>query len=114
MFRRRKPTLEPCLPHPAKRPGPTGFTRSSTTGSASWRGGTEACGCARNRYDFTARFPKITAAVESLCVRSCVPDGEAIVVDERGLSVYDFLRYRLRDHAAVLCAFDLTKRSLGF
>jgi bifunctional non-homologous end joining protein LigD len=34
-------------------------------------------------------------------------DGEAIVVDEHGLSVFDALRYRLRDHAAVLCAFDL-------
>jgi bifunctional non-homologous end joining protein LigD len=33
-------------------------------------------------------------------------DGEAIV-DERGLSVFEALRYRLRDHAAVLCAFDL-------
>jgi len=36
-----------------------------------------------------------------------VIDGEAIVVDKRGLSVFDALRYRLRDHAAVLCAFDL-------
>lgn len=56
---------------------------------------------------FTARFPKIAAAVESLPVRSCVLDGEAIVVNEHGLSVFDVLRYRLRDHAAVLCAFDL-------
>jgi hypothetical protein len=32
---------------------------------------------------------------------------QAIVVDERGLSVFDVLRYRLRDHDAVLCAFDL-------
>ena len=31
-------------------------------------------------------------------VRSCVVDGKAIVVDERGLSVFDILRYRLRDH----------------
>ncbi len=61
----------------------------------------------RNGYDFTARFPKIVDAVASLLVRSCVVDGEAIVVDERGLSVFDALRYRLRDHAAVLCAFDL-------
>ena len=61
----------------------------------------------RNGYDFTARFPKIVDAVASLAVRSCVVDGEAIVVDERGLSVFDALRYRLRDHAAVLCAFDL-------
>ena len=60
-----------------------------------------------NGYDFTARFPKIAASVESLSVRSCIVDGEAIVVDERGLSVFDALRFRLRDHAAVLCAFDL-------
>ena len=29
------------------------------------------------------------------------------MVDANGLSVFDALRYRLRDHAAVLCAFDL-------
>jgi len=40
-------------------------------------------------------------------VRSCVLDGEAIVVDERGVSVFEPLRYRTHDHAAVLCAFDL-------
>ena len=61
----------------------------------------------RNGYDLTARFPKIVDAIASLPVRSCVVDGEAIVVDERGLSIFDALRYRLRDHAAVLCAFDL-------
>ena len=61
----------------------------------------------RNGYDFTARYPKIVTAVESLPVNSCPMDGEAIVVDERGLSVFDVLRYRLRDDAAVLCAFDL-------
>ena len=33
--------------------------------------------------------------------------GEAIVVNEDGLSIFDILRYRLRDDAAVLCAFDL-------
>jgi hypothetical protein len=27
--------------------------------------------------------------------------------DEHGLSVFDVLRYRLRDYAAVLCVFDL-------
>ena len=40
-------------------------------------------------------------------MRSCFIDGEAIVVDETGLSVFELLRYRLRDHAALLCAFDL-------
>jgi len=29
------------------------------------------------------------------------------VVDECGLSVFDLLRYRRYDHAAILCAFDL-------
>jgi bifunctional non-homologous end joining protein LigD len=42
-----------------------------------------------------------------LPVHSCVVDGEAIVVNRSGLSVFDFLRYQHHDHAAVLCAFDL-------
>jgi bifunctional non-homologous end joining protein LigD len=36
-----------------------------------------------------------------------VIDGEAIVIDQKGLSVFDLLRYRCHDHAATLCAFDL-------
>jgi bifunctional non-homologous end joining protein LigD len=40
-------------------------------------------------------------------VQSCFVDGEAIVVDEHGLSVFDLLRYRCHDHVAILCAFDL-------
>ena len=39
----------------------------------------------RNGYDFTSRFPKITAAVAALPARSYVVDGEAIVVDRQGL-----------------------------
>jgi bifunctional non-homologous end joining protein LigD len=46
-------------------------------------------------------------AVQSLAVKSCVLDGEAIVVDQEGLSIFDLLRYRRHDHAATLCAFDL-------
>ena len=108
---RRRLTIEPCLPRPAKEPpaGPgwiheikhDGFrilARRDTRGVRLFT---------RNGYDFTARFPKIIDAVASLPVSSCLLDGEAIVVDERGLSVFDALRYRLRDHAAVLCAFDL-------
>jgi bifunctional non-homologous end joining protein LigD len=40
-------------------------------------------------------------------VQSCFIDGEAVVVDHNGLSVFDLLRYRQYDRAAVLCAFDL-------
>src|SRR5262249_18572635 len=54
-----------------------------------------------------ARFPKIAVAVAGLPVQSSVIDGEAVVVDRQGLSVFDLLRYRHYDHAAVLCAFDL-------
>jgi hypothetical protein len=32
-------------------------------------------------------------------------DGEAIVVNKRGSSVFDLLRYHQHDSAAVLCAF---------
>ena len=63
----------------------------------------------RHGTDFTARYPKIAAAIESLPVRSCALDGEAIVVNADGLSVFDLIRYRHHDHAAVLCAFDLTE-----
>jgi len=40
-------------------------------------------------------------------VDNCIIDGEAIVVDQSGLSIFDLLRYRQHDHAATLCAFDL-------
>jgi bifunctional non-homologous end joining protein LigD len=42
-----------------------------------------------------------------LPVQSCFIDGEAIMVDQRGLSAFDLLRSWRLDHAAVLCAFDL-------
>ena len=111
MLRRRRLTLEPCLPRPAKEPpaGP-GWIHEIKHDGFRIIAQRDAKGVGlftRNGYDFTARFPKIVDAVASLAVRSCVVDGEAIVVDEHGLSVFDALRYRLRDHAAVLCAFDL-------
>ena len=103
--------FEPCLPRPAKEPPAEagwiheikhdGFRIIARRDANAVRLFT------RNGYDFTARFPKIVDAVASLPVRSCVIDGEAIVVDETGLSVFEALRHRLHDHAAILCAFDL-------
>ena len=43
----------------------------------------------------------------SLPVETCIIDGEAVVVDQNGLSIFNLLRYRQHDHAATLCAFDL-------
>jgi bifunctional non-homologous end joining protein LigD len=40
----------------------------------------------RNGYDSAARFPKKVAAIERLPVRSCLIDGEAIVVNADGPS----------------------------
>ena len=61
----------------------------------------------RNGYDFADRFPLIVEAIAALPASSCVVDGEAIAVDENGLSVFDLIRYRRQDHAVTLCAFDL-------
>jgi ATP-dependent DNA ligase len=104
-------SIAPCLPRPAKEPpaGPGWVHEIKHDGFRilARRDAKRVRLFTRNGYDFTARYPKIVAAVESLPVKSCLIDGEAIVVDERGLPVFDALRYRLRDHAAVLCAFDL-------
>jgi len=104
-------SLEPCLPRLAKEP-PAGAgwiheIKHDGFRILARRDKDRVRLATRNGSDFTARYPKIVTAVESLPVRSCVIDGEAIVVNEDGLSIFDILRYRLRDDAAVLCAFDL-------
>jgi bifunctional non-homologous end joining protein LigD len=103
--------VAPCLPHPSQEPPPglgwiheikhDGFRIMARRDSKGVRLYT------RNGYDFADRFPQIAEAILRLPVQSCFIDGEAIVVDERGLSIFDILRYRSYDHAAILCAFDL-------
>lgn len=61
----------------------------------------------RNGYNFADRYPLIVDAISRLPIETCIIDGEAIVVDQNGLSVFDLLRYRKHDHAATLCAFDM-------
>jgi bifunctional non-homologous end joining protein LigD len=68
-------SLEPCLPRPAKEP-PTGAGWIHEIKHDGFRilARREAARVrlyTRNGYDFTARFPKIAATVESLPVRSC-------------------------------------------
>ena len=107
----RRPTLQPCLPRSAKEPpaGPGWIHEIKHDGFRilARREGGRVRLFTRHGTDFTARYPKIVAAVESLPVRSCALDGEAIVVNAGGLSVFDLLRYRHHDHAVVLSAFDL-------
>ena len=59
------------------------------------------------RLRFQRALSAIVAAVEALPAELCVIDGEAIACDERGLSVFDMIRWRQHDNAVTLCAFDL-------
>jgi bifunctional non-homologous end joining protein LigD len=101
----------PCLPQPAQEApdGPGWLHEIEHDGFRilARRDGRVVRLYTRNSYDFADRFPQVVQAISTLPVRSCFIDGEIIVVDERGLSVFDLLRYRRHDHAAVLCAFDL-------
>jgi ATP-dependent DNA ligase len=54
----------------------------------------------RSGYDFADRYPLILDAITRLPVETCIIDGQAIVVDQNGLSIFDRLRYRKHDHAA--------------
>ena len=108
---RRSGFIEPCLPTPAKVP-PTGtgwiheikhdgfrlLVRRDATGVRL---------VTRHSNDFTSRFPLIATAVAALPARSCLIDGEAIVCDEKGLSVFELIRRQRTNAAAVHCAFDL-------
>jgi bifunctional non-homologous end joining protein LigD len=100
----------PCLPHPSKEPPGAGWIHEIKHDGfriMARRDGKRVRLYTRNGYDFADRFPQIVEAISNLPVQSCFIDGETIVVDERGLSVFDLLRYRCHDHVAVLCAFDL-------
>jgi bifunctional non-homologous end joining protein LigD len=108
---RRFDTFEPCLPRPAKAPpsGPNWIHEIKHDGFriVAQKEAEKVRLITRNGHDFTDRYPLIVDAVRSLPGESCILDGEAIVVDLDGLSVFDLLRYRRHDHAATLCAFDL-------
>jgi bifunctional non-homologous end joining protein LigD len=43
----------------------------------------------------------------ALPAHSCLVDSEAIICDDKGLSVFDLIRFGHYDHVASLCAFDL-------
>jgi ATP-dependent DNA ligase len=71
------------------------------------RDGERARLLSRRGLDWGWRFPTIVAAVEALAVRSCTIDGEVIACDGDGLADFELLRYRRRDAAVTLVAFDL-------
>ncbi len=103
--------IEPCLPRSAKKPpaGPGWIHEIKHDGFRiiAVRDGARVRLLTRKGIDLARRFAQIAAAVAVLPVRSCIIDGEAIACDANGLAVFELLRYRRRDHAVALCAFDL-------
>jgi bifunctional non-homologous end joining protein LigD len=104
-------SIQPCLPRSATEP-PAGRgwlheIKHDGFRILARRDGNGVRLFTRNGYNFADRFPRIVEAIAKLPVQSCFIDGEAIVVDESGLSVFELIRYRQHNDAAVLCAFDL-------
>jgi bifunctional non-homologous end joining protein LigD len=103
--------IQPCLPSPAERPpsGP-GWVHEIKHDGFRMMVRRDAVGVrvlTRRGNDWTKRYPLIAAAVDSLRVRSCLIDGEAVACDGDGMPSFDRLRYRRADGAVFLLAFDL-------
>ena len=108
---RSQPRFEPCLPRLAKHP-PTGSGWIHEIKHDGFRiiAQRDAAGVrllTRKGLDLSDRFILAASAIASLPARSCVVDGEAIAYDERGLSVFEMVRWHQHDTAVTLCAFDL-------
>ena len=110
-LKRRVGRFEPCRPRPAKEPpaGPNWIHEIKHDGFRilAHRDAAGVRLITRNGYDLAARFPLAAAAIAALPARSCVVDGEAIAVDDNGLSVFDLIRHRRQRSCCDLCAFDL-------
>ncbi len=61
----------------------------------------------RRGYDWTARYPLVTAAAVLLKAESVTVDGELVCLRPDGVSCFDTLHSRINDGEAMLFAFDL-------
>ena len=61
----------------------------------------------RNGFDWTRRFPLMLEAADAIKANSFLIDGEAVACDDKGLAVFDRIRYRRNDANVFLYAFDL-------
>jgi ATP-dependent DNA ligase len=60
----------------------------------------------RRGFDWTERYPRISAAVAALRAASVTIDGEAVCCDDAGVAVFEKLHSRAHDREAFLYAFD--------
>jgi len=108
---KRRKRFEPSLPRAAEEPptGPNWIHEIKHDGFRimAFRDAKGVRLITRNGNNFTDRFPLIVTALAALPVSSCLIDGEAIACNERGLSVFEMIRWRKYDNTVTLCAFDL-------
>src|SRR5204863_8135181 len=64
----------------------------------------------RNGYDWADRFPAIVDAARTIKAISFLIDGEAVICRQDGISDFNALRGRRRDHDVTLVAFDPARR----
>jgi bifunctional non-homologous end joining protein LigD len=112
-----QPRFEPCLPRLAKHP-PAGQGWIHEIKHDGFRiiAQRDAAGVrliTRKSFDLADRFILAATAIATLPARCSVIDGEAIACDERGLSVFDMIRWRQHDAAVTLCAFHLLELDGG-
>jgi bifunctional non-homologous end joining protein LigD len=113
MRSRRLPAgfIEPCIPTLAAKPpaGPGWVHEIKHDGYRLivHREGGAVHLFTRRGHDWTDRYPAIASAAGKLRARSFTIDGEAVVVGDDGIAVFDALHRRQRATDAILYAFDL-------
>src|SRR5215218_7751631 len=105
------PRIEPCLPRLARRP-PSGHGWLHVIKHDGFRMMVQrdASGVrvlTRNGFDWTGRYPLITAAAKEIKTKAFLIDGEAVCCDEIGLAIFERIRHRRNDSNVFLYAFDL-------
>src|ERR1700722_7374014 len=108
---KRPRTIEPCIPTLASKPpeGPQWIHEIKHDGYRliARKRDDRVRLFTRRGYEWTDRYPLISAAVAGLRAASATIDGEAVYCDEAGLAVFDKLHSRPYDKQVFLYAFDL-------
>jgi ATP-dependent DNA ligase len=103
--------IEPCIPTRATKPpvGPQWIHEIKHDGYRliARKRGAGVRLFTRNGFDWTRRYPRVSAAVAGLEVATVTIDGEAVWCDGAGLAIFDKLHSRAYDGEAILYAFDL-------
>jgi bifunctional non-homologous end joining protein LigD len=108
---KRPGVIEPCIPTRATKPpvGPQWIHEIKHDGYrliARKRDGRVRL-FTRNGFDWSDRYPRITAAVAALRTASATIDGEAVWCDRDGLAIFDKLHSRAHDGEVSFYAFDM-------